>query len=70
MQLESLKTSKFEAFKGSELQNSFITKGGQINATKESVNLGDGVDRVFVKDRYDTEHKCTEYWDFKLSAWI
>jgi hypothetical protein len=70
MKLESLKTSKFEAFKGSELQNSFITKGGQINRTKDSVPAPAPYEfvRYVVHDRYDTEHKCMEIWDGK--AWV
>jgi hypothetical protein len=67
MQLESLKSSKFEAFKGSELQNSFITKGGQINRTQESVKFMGKDFGWKVQDRYDTEHKCTEY--FVDGAW-
>jgi hypothetical protein len=69
MKLESLKSSKFEAFKGSELQTTLKTIGGEIKATEESINLGYG-DLVYSRDRYDTEHGCTEYWDFNKKAWV
>jgi hypothetical protein len=62
MKLESLKSSKFGAFKGSELQKTFITMGGEIKATEEKVTIL-GQDLGWrVKDRYDTEHDCTEYF--------
>jgi hypothetical protein len=45
MKLESLKSSKFEAFKGSELQNSFKVLGGRLlKTTWTDSNGGKGCD--------------------------
>jgi hypothetical protein len=75
MQLESLKSSKFEAFKGSELQNSFKVLGGQVIATESESNTRfvtegakGGTTRGTARDRRDEKTGCEEilfqdgYW--------
>jgi hypothetical protein len=63
MKLESLKSSKFEAFKGSELQKSFSVMGGQKVAT-EPGRL-DGGNTQYNCDSYDpatkTDMECGIY---------
>jgi hypothetical protein len=69
MKLESLKSSKFEAFKSTDLKNLFKVVGGQVKATEEEVPQAPPYEFIsFVRhDRYDDVLDCKEYWDGR--AW-
>jgi hypothetical protein len=60
MKLESLKSSKFEAFKGNELQKSIQIIGGHIYSTNTIVERSGK--EYMVQDRYDSYHHCNEYF--------
>jgi hypothetical protein len=59
MKLESLKSEKFEAFIGNEIQKSIEIKGGLMVSTTRST-IVNGSKTGTITDRNDGH--CNEYW--------
>jgi hypothetical protein len=62
--LESLKNSKFDIFKGNEIQEKLKLRGGEMLNTIEKLIIFTEP----IQDRYDTVLKCEEF--FIGGVWI
>lgn len=62
--LESLKNSKFDIFKGNEIQEKLKLRGGEMLKTSEKLIIFTEP----IQDRYDTVLKCEEF--FIGGVWI
>ena len=62
--LESLKNSKFDIFKGNEIQEKLKLLGGEMLKTSEKLIIFTEP----IQDRYDTVLKCEEF--FIGGVWI